>query len=123
MGPLCNIDNYKWRISNSYSYSIVIKFFYPFVYTISTDCNVSFFADLLEANHLPVCYQEVEGTIRYMASLVDDAEPDAMSFDDHQKWFRVMAGNKYTSGKTNEPFFSLPKWFVLFDDFVLRQKV
>ncbi len=72
--------------------------FHSFFFILS-DCNTSFFVDLLEANNLPLCYQEVEASMRYVASFVDDAGPNVMSFDDLQRWFQIMAGNKYTSGK------------------------
>ncbi len=63
-----------------------------------SDCNASFFEDLFAANNFPVCSQEAEATTLFIASLVDDIQPDALSNADILKWFEMMAGNKYTSG-------------------------
>ncbi len=63
------------------------------------DCNTSFFADVLEANNLQLCYQEVNALEAYIAGLSDDEESDGISRADLLGWFRIMAGDKYTSGR------------------------
>ncbi len=83
-------------------------FSYSFGFSILSVCNTSFFANLFEANNLPLCDQEVDATMGYVASLVDDAGTNVMSFADNQRWFQVMAGHKYTSGKNCEQLF----WFL-----------
>ncbi len=72
---------------------------FAFIYTHLSGCNTSFFEDLFEANKLPVCSQEPEASMAYLAGLVDDIQPDALSKADSLKWFQILAGNKYTSGK------------------------
>lgn len=74
-----------------------------------SDCNTSFFEDLFEANNLPMCIQEIEATLAYLASLVDDIQSDALSNADFLEWFELMGGNKYASGTNCELYLLPPK--------------
>ncbi len=69
-----------------------------------SDCNTSFFVDMLETNNLPLCYNEAKAVMEYLAGLSNDEETAGISRADLLGLFRVMAGNKYTSGRNYEGY-------------------